>query len=241
MTLTARPSSPSSPTGHLTDDQIVRSLIAYYHNTGVDLSTLLNDPIFEKLPIGSKVDAIKKYAATIVQGSSKNPGKPYHKAILNSGLLGAGTGAFTGMGAGFATWAAMKPFPLGTLGSLKALAYTVGSGALLGGASAAISSYLEHKGNITARENMHNQLRRTAESPTTENALGLLSSNYISSKRDEGNQALRRRLDSYIIPAIDNAGKELLPGTFTKSYNRYNAEYFTPQPTAPSFPDLPTK
>lgn len=78
---------------NLTDDQIVRFLIDKYKQEGKDLSFLLSDPVFAQLPLGSKVEALKKYAAELVAGSNtgmnRNDWKSIGKTTAVSAMVGA--------------------------------------------------------------------------------------------------------------------------------------------------------
>lgn len=147
----------------MNEDQIVLSLLNFYKQEGIDLFAILDDPIFKKLPLSTKIQAIKTHAQEIEEGTSQGISKRDVRAIGSSALWHGLMGGLTGATAAAAT---AKLFtggrvPLSAL--VLATAPGFGFGAALG--------IRKQMGLIRNRDSMRNHFASIAENPTDHNAL----------------------------------------------------------------------
>jgi hypothetical protein len=195
----------------ISEDQVVKSLISFYRSQGIDLSTLFTNPLFEKLPLDKKVEAVKKYAAEIRDGINDNRSR-YEKLSTNTETV---IGGIKGMAAGsMASLAALKAIEAITgksialsMGHNKILSRVVLSGGLIGAGLGAISGFTKSYPEQVYRRTVKNYAGVVAKNPTDENAIGLLSANRtmikdtnpISALAPEifGNE-IKNRMDSYL-------------------------------------------
>jgi len=183
---------------NLTDDQIVRFLIDKYKQEGKDLSFVLSDSVFKQLPLGAKVEALKKYSAELAAGTKASNGRDW----LSMGQ----TAAITGVPAFLAARKVITPERVEEMA--KAVGYKNGlsranhlSYARGGLAAAGIFAALAGAGiaGLTARDVLINKaklkknLDNLANNPTDEQSLGVLSSyDRLSADKIEANPLLNR-------------------------------------------------
>lgn len=150
----------------MNDQQVVSSLLAFYKQQGMDLSYVLDDPIFLKLPLTSKVEAIKNHAQEIVDGTSPGFNRIDRHAILARTARSIVTGGLTGASLGAALGAGVPGFDPRRTAII---------GAVTGAASGLGSAVLSRAQELTSRKAVRNQLEAAAADPTDINAIGALS------------------------------------------------------------------
>lgn len=117
----------------LTDDQIVLALIAAYKSRGTDMSAMLDDPLFDKLPAATKIKAIQNHAGTIGEGIKPGYGKVDYTRIGANAILSIPRGALTGASIGAALAARSGNLGVGALhGALVGGTLTGVGGAITG-------------------------------------------------------------------------------------------------------------
>jgi hypothetical protein len=159
----------------MTDDQIVLALIAAYKARGADMSYLLSDPLFEKLPASVKIRAVKQHASELEQGISHNL-LPVDKAtIVSNTLFGAAGGVTTGMLTGAAISSLKGPGGLST--PTTAL---IGAGIM--GLGGAITGAIGSLGGVGTRRTLKSSLKAVSEAPSDINAVGALSTSHLGSE-----------------------------------------------------------
>lgn len=162
----------------LSNEQIISGLIAYYRQRGVDLSYILGDELFSKLPPAEKVEIIKNKAAEIVQGSSPNFSKSEKLETGVNLLEGAGVGALMGgIGANAIVKAnlasvASRNIP-GVISRSRNMAIL--GGAIGGATIGLLGGYLASRQKANARAALYKELQNAANNPTDINAIGALS------------------------------------------------------------------
>lgn len=179
---------------YMTDDQLVLALINSYKSRGIDLSRMLDDPLFDKLPAASKIKAIQQYAGPLHEGVSGRFGKSDFGRMAVNATLGGATGALTGYGLGrsLAAHAAGGVTPL--RGALTGAAILGLSGAVAGGIKALSS--------VDDRRAIKNGLSQAQQNPSLENAIGVLSTRHMTSS----SRSLKEGLLDHIASMINNAG-----------------------------------
>lgn len=162
--------------------QVVNSLIAFYRSKGADLSYLLGDPIFQKLPLEERVNGIKAQANTLLEGIPQGLNRQEKNLVWGDVVGGTMTGA--GIVGGISHWAAKSHPGMGSLFShapsrYKALATiivpTLVAGAVAGGLAGWAKADTLHQ----SRKALRNQLQNTARNPSDANALGTLSTAHL--------------------------------------------------------------
>jgi len=202
------------------NEQILNSLISFYARKGVDMSYVLGDPIFRKLPVEDQVEAIKKNADRILAGTSKTLTKPEKRLIWQNAL---GSSILAGSAAAGVVGAVMRnPAFSNTMNRNKSLAFMGGTALAIGGAAGYISGRLGTDDSVASRKAVRKELELTAKTPTNENALGALAASHLYSQVS----APRRDLAAKIINVINGqvsggAMRERLQSDFENSY-RYH-------------------
>lgn len=156
----------------LTDDQIVLALIASYKSRGIDMSAMLDDPLFDKLPAAVKIKAVKDHAGTLSQGTASGYRKVDYTRIGANALLSMPQGALTGAGIGAAL---ATPGKYGVNSMHGALV-----GALLTGAAGAISGYMASSEEANRREAIKNALEVAAKDRSVETAVSALTTSHAN-------------------------------------------------------------
>lgn len=161
----------------LTNEQVIDSLLAFYQSRGTDLTYLINDPVFDKLPVQDKIEAIKKHAG-VIHANSPSGWNAEEKAHLKAGIgMGVLGGIGTGMLAAHVAKAALSSAgPLASaMAANKATAAVLGFGALIGSTMGGVTGYLKARSDIDSRHVLRDQLGATARDPSNSNAIGVLS------------------------------------------------------------------
>jgi hypothetical protein len=155
----------------MNEEHVVLSLLSFYKKEGLDLHNLLDDPLFDKLPLNAKVEAVKNYAEIIRHGMNPSVGTNRGQMLdtIRSFALGGG---MTGFGAAAAASKLFKTSPLG-------LAGTAVGGAVLGATAGAIgggiTNYFESRREQGRKEKLHGYLSNVATNPSDEAALHTLA------------------------------------------------------------------
>jgi hypothetical protein len=144
------------------NQDIVNSIVEGYKTKGVDMHTLLADPLFLSLPLDKQVEAVQIYAPMIANGS-RTPGRS--KIMAKAVLSGAGAGFFSSM----PFMSKVKtPLMAGVLGA---------AGAILGGTVGAISGNMMYNSDRGRRETTNKYLIRLSKSPDVPTAVKVLDVN----------------------------------------------------------------
>lgn len=151
------------------DSLVITALLKHYKSQGIDLYHVLDDPLFSKLPLETKIEAVKANAAHIVEGSKTSPGFNRPSLWANTAYA-AGTGALTG-----AVLAAHSGFANGTGITPRRLLQGARIGGIAGGITGAFTSGMSVLADRRNRQAILESLSAVADSPTTENAIGALS------------------------------------------------------------------
>lgn len=175
----------------LTDDQIVLALIAAYKSRGTDMSAMLDDPLFDKLPAATKIKAIQNHAGTIGEGIKPGYGKVDYTRIGANTLLSIPGGAMAGAGIG-ATLAARS----GNLG-VGALHGAV-VGGLLTGVSGAMSGWLSSKDDVSRRQALKTVLTEAGNNTSVEKAVGALTTTHAGMKSNTLRKNILDRISGMI-------------------------------------------
>ncbi|HET8686726.1 MAG TPA: hypothetical protein VFM18_08685 [Methanosarcina sp.] len=179
----------------MNDAQVVAALLKFYKDQGIDLSYMLDDPIFEKLPTQSKIEGIRTHAKEIVEGTAPGYTSLDRKSILAKVLRFGAQGAIGGTLAGAAVGSASKGVPShfpAVLGGVLGLTVGVADGVL------------SSKPAISARKSFRNQMIEVQRNPSLPNVLGALSMQRIHSAQtahhQEAYQAIREHVGKTVSP-----------------------------------------
>lgn len=159
----------------MNESQVVAALLQFYKRQGIDLHYVLDDPVFDKLPLQAKVEAIKTHAAEIVEGTHPGLGKAERGSILTRALTLGAKGGMTGAALGASLGAVArgaKPYMPATIGAVSGFTAGVANG------------LLEARQNIAAKRAVRNQLQAVSQDPSDSNALGALSIRGIHNRQN---------------------------------------------------------
>lgn len=188
----------------MNEDQLVLALISSYKSRGVDLTRILDDPLFSKLPAITKIEAIQSHAKDIhdsVDGSFRGP--DYGRVGFNA-LMGGLSGAAL---AYRMTPGLLHEIPLMDSSSPLSLKNRLIAGGVIGSAVGAMAGSVKAMGDVADRRALKKELAIAVESPTPENAIGVLSSQHARS----GGRTLRDAILNRIADTISNEGDTALP------------------------------
>ena len=153
----------------LSDDQVVNSLLAYYKSRHLDLSFLLGDPTFQKMPVSVKIDFVKRSVKELADGVHSGF-TTSERASITSGALMSALG-----GAGAAGWAMKGIEAASAVPFFKAKAATMGLAAVGAGALGAAAGYMRAAGQRDRRLFAKHELSILHRDPSDANAVGVLS------------------------------------------------------------------
>lgn len=183
----------------MNNEQIILSLLAFYKGQGMDLHYLLDDPVFDKMPVSDKVVFIKKHALDIYHGIPTGMSRTEKKSLAMATALGAFQGVGLGSAAGLA--AAKK---LNVASSPTAAIV----GGIMLGIPSAIHAYRNAKSQVDSRNALRTQLGNYLAAPSDANAVGVLS---IRGIHDARGRAMREQFDAINAAALESA-KAKIPG-----------------------------
>lgn len=150
----------------MNESQVVAALLQFYKRQGIDLHYVLDDPVFDKLPLQAKIEAIKTHAAEIVEGTRPGIGKAERGSILTRALTLGAKGGVTGAALGASLGAVArgaKPYMPAAIGAVSGFAAGVANG------------LLEARQSVAAKRAVRDQLHAVSQDPSDTNALGALS------------------------------------------------------------------
>jgi len=194
----------------MTDEQLVLALIKAYKDRGIDMSYILDDPIFSKLPAPSRIKAIQTHARELHSGVPSNLTGSDYGRLASSTVFTALPGALAGWGIGSAL-ASQIPWGVNKYSGAAIGATVMGLAGALAGGTKALSS-------IDDRRQIRNQLDQTARDPSTENAIGVLSTKHMhTSGRD-----LRDKILEMVSGNIINAGNSQVSPLIQSAHSTKN-------------------
>jgi hypothetical protein len=192
----------------MNDEQLVLALIASYKARGIDLSSILDDPLFSKLPAWSKIKAIQDHAQELHDGVHGGMTRGDWKRVGVNSLFSGITGGLAGATAAAGLQSA------GHLGGVT-LGEGRGYGALIGGLAGAMLGGLGAYSHVADRREIKQSLGIAATNPTAANAIGALSTSHMNA----GSRDLRSEILSRIADEITNASKEEIPSAVKRIHN----------------------
>ena len=215
----------------LSHEDIIDGLMEYYKRRGVDMTYVLSDPVFDKMTINEKVDAIKKHAAEILAHSSGSLTSSEKKDIALKGAWNAVStvpllaplvgGGYLAVAKTMAAKPSFRAAALWTLGAAGAIG--IGKG---------LVSYL---GQAKDRKDTREQLTNYINNPVTMNAVGVLSANRASNLESPGRQALVNNVLNILSKNFYTSANPN-EGVFNITHTIYNEP--DPMPIAPPAPNL---
>lgn len=152
----------------MNDEQLVSALITSYRNRGVDMSYLLTDPIFTKLPPKVQIQAIQDHAKELHKGVNSGMLKSDYKNLGANVAYSGLKGISMGLPIGAALSAASGGHGLSPLKAALLAAGAMGfSGAVIGGFGSL--------GGLGLRKEVKTSLRGVLDDPSPITALGVMS------------------------------------------------------------------
>lgn len=145
------------------EDLIIKTLINYYTEKGIDLHMILSDPLYLDLSPKAKIEVLKKYAGRIESGINGSLSRDEIKEIIVSASKGALLAGLAS-GVGIAGTRALFKYPTG---GLRVVAGTAIAAAGLEAARA----YLGARNYVKNRADVKNNLKTLSKTPTDENAI----------------------------------------------------------------------
>lgn len=151
------------------EEQVIKSLIELYREQGIDVTAVVGDPIFEKLPLNIRIELVKKYANEISRDSRTELNRQDIKQILRETATGASLGAVGG---------AIGAYRVGHFFeniNKNSLRNPIAKTALIGGALGLATSSLRTISSLNSRRNLHSRALELAANPTDNNAIKLMA------------------------------------------------------------------
>lgn len=182
----------------LTNEDIIASLVAYYQRTGVDMTSLLGDPVFQSMKMREKVEAIKTFAGVLHDGSRDGLSPVAKKELLLDAAWKTGFAVVPAIAA--IGWKSTNPFLLKGVHNKTLLGVSLG-GVVMGLGAAGIHSYLTSRDAIDNKARLRANLENVVNNPSTTNAVGVLSADAIARQ----NRSLSSMLLHRISEKIDKA------------------------------------
>jgi hypothetical protein len=204
----------------LSDDQVVRILIAKYKQSGIDLSNILHDPVFNGLPLSSKIDALKEHAREIADGTDDGFNKSDFKSITVGSVMGAIPAALSALPA-VAALAVRNPSLTESMLHNKYLWRTAAAAGLLGAVVGGFTSHLANSDKRSARSNSKVILNHIATNPTDTTAVVGLS--YMQGFKPDPDSIPRQ-----FAGLIQRRFESGLPTNLSAFYKRERAEEGVP-------------
>lgn len=202
--------------------QVVNSMISFYRRKGADLSYLLGDPVFTKLPLEDKVEAIKNHATTLLNGTSSRLNQQ-ERGLVRGEIGGAMVGgALTGFGVAKAV---MNNTGYGNaLARNKALAVTAGVAALSGLGAGALMGRIKADKLYSQRQAIRNELFRTAKDPSTDNALGVLSAGHLHNNLSLSRENILDKVMKKVDHFVSENQSDIFKKNFKDQYESFDGQ-----------------
>lgn len=211
----------------MSNEAIVDSLLEFYKSRGTDLSYLLEDSVFEKLPVQDKIAAIRRHAKTIYEGSPEAWNKEEKAVIKGSTISGVMSGAGLGILGSVAAWNVIKNNP-GALANVmaknKALAGTLLAGSIVGATAGAVTGYMRGVSSATPRLAMREQLGKVIGNPSDANTIGVLSIKPQYRREHALRDILLTKVTDKINTGVEDYSKKNLPELFKGHYSAYSSQ-----------------
>ena len=218
----------------ISSNEIITNLIAFYKKQGVDLSYILEDPIFEKLPLAEKIKIIKNHAGEIHAGTNPNWTPDERASVISGGIMGS----MAGLGAGAAgallgekllhTVSANSGIELASqMAKNKAYLATVAGGILVGAGLGVGVNWLKERNRVRARQALRDQLGAISKNPNLENTLGALSIKSTFERSHELDKQLSQAIAQKVMSDIGgDAHKTYASGMYPRWYEQFSGQNF---------------
>lgn len=207
----------------MTNEQLVNALVSAYQRKGVQMTSLLSDPIFTNLPPAEKVEMIKKHVDTILHGSQSSWTAPEVKRVIGLTAIASGISlapAVVGLMQNPQMWTAARVLPY----RYRNLAYGISMALATGGVYFGMNNYLNAVSNVDARKALRSELQGYKHTGDESYLVGSMSN---ISKPGEG----------VVMTSLKENMKGLMPNMVHSLGNNYGA-YQIKQETA-AFNRLP--
>lgn len=154
------------------EEEVFKSVLDTYRAQGLDLSAVLDDPIFRSLSLGTRIEVIKKYAKEVNSTSRRSITRSDIKDIIVSALATSGLAAGYGLVGGVMAGRLYQ----GAMPSAKAIIpgaalFGIGSGVVSG-----VSAYRKLLKDKALADNMG----RVVDDPSTQNVAKLLTFHHLN-------------------------------------------------------------
>lgn len=153
------------------EEKLIKQLLKNYQQQGIDLYALVDDPLFVRLPLETKVKVIKKYADELAAGTTRSFTKTDIRNIIKdvslASLAGAGIGSLSAI-------AAARHYTGGLMDGGKLPWKSIGIAGLISGGLFAAGTAREAVKLRQYRNQIADQLHETSKNPTDENAIKVL-------------------------------------------------------------------
>lgn len=220
----------------ITNEQIIDSMIAFYRARGLDLTYVLSDPVFMKLPTEDKIQAIQKHARTIYEGTPASFNDQERARFKVSLVANAAKGGLAG-----ATAASLvrKAYPMlasttaASLAAKKSLGATLAIGLGIGTIGGAVVGYMQNKATAQNRQDLRNQLANTARDPSLSNAVGVLSTQSITPLLHITRDAIIERISGSVEERYKTLADQSLPDVYKVYYHQFSGSPLS-NPPAPA-------
>lgn len=178
------------------NDKLILQLMDFYKARGIDLHYLLDDKLFDSLPIDRKIEFVRTHAQELLDGTSTGLSKldlaKARSNLKSSVLLGGATGLLASVGASRALG---KPFGAGAAAALAPLLIGVTSGAGFG----VIRTGLDEYQNYQKRKSMHQAFQNVVNNPSDQNAFyAVVQRNLQRSKVEGDNHIIEDHLKGHL-------------------------------------------
>lgn len=221
----------------ITNEQIIDSMIAFYKARGLDLTYVLSDPVFSKMPAEDKILAIQKHARTIYEGSPASFNDQERARMKVSLVANAAKGGLAG-----ATAASLvrKAFPMlaettaASLAAKKSLGATLAIGLGIGAIGGAVVGYMQNKSTAQNRQDLRNQLANTVRDPSLSNAVGVLSTQTVTPMLHITRDAIVDRISGTVEERYKTLAEQSLPDVYKVYYHQFNGSPLSNTPAAAS-------
>jgi hypothetical protein len=207
------------------EEKIIRILIDEYKARGIDVTAVIDNPLFKDMSLDNKLDLIKKFASHISSHTSKAlTKKEIGAVVLDSAMSGLTTGGLAYAGARqVASYFKNPNIPASVIAIPIAM----------GVAATGISSYFGARKYINDRKSMAARFDAVAKDPSDENALkvlinrqgqlgSLVSGGSLTSK-SMGD--IKNNLNSIPRKITEMAGPEAYFKTMAHNYGNSDVEF----------------
>ena len=201
------------------NDSIVKNLIQYYSNQGVDASHILANPLFDKMKPLDKIALLRRYSGQLARNqssglSSSEKAKIWESVVLNGIATGGAVGAFA--------TAVLRTGKYATPAIHKAIAAAAIPAVLAGVMAGGITGYAQTHSTRAKRQAIQNSLTRLARDPSEYNAIAALSTSHVHGVRDAYKSELIEKAIGNMTPRVVSTVNESLPELTSSAYSYFN-------------------